>query len=262
MLEDDRFRFLSDWRMLLPREGGAVLAVVGRGGRTTVLSSIARHLRAAGRRVLWTATTEQPVPFAFREHRACVSDRDLRERLGAEGMLCVQGPATEGDRCAGLEPSTLRRLRAELCPDVVLVEAEERGGGRVVWPAPLSLAVVVGALGSATPPRTGGPASGRDANPSSSLLAELRAKLAEVPPGVRPLPFLTGLAAFRDLDAMFALVEGLWEDPRVAVVCLGEMLGDPRREAADARGLTPARESELPRGERVWAVYRAALDDD
>jgi hypothetical protein len=61
---------------------------------------------------------------------------------------------------------------------------------------------------------------------------------------------------------MFELVGELCALPGAKAVCLAELLGDERRDAADSKGLPEGSPAlEFLRGERVYAVYPAELDE-
>jgi hypothetical protein len=276
---DDRFRFLDEWTDLLPREGASVLAVSGSGGCTSFLLSVLRHLRREGRRVLWTQTTPHAVPFDLLPARCGPGEDEVRRRLDTEGVACVVGAPLERDRHAGLDVDAIEALRRATRPDVVLVEAHtsctaplRSGGEGPVWPRTTHLAVVVGSLAAvgrvADERSVHGPALAPEEGEeprrirTSDVLASVGTWLATVPPAARPLPFFTGFGPYRDVDGMFEVVLELWDPPRVPVVCLAELLGDDRREAADRAGLDADTAQGVPSGERVYAVYPASMDDD
>lgn len=288
MMAPDTFRFLESWTQLLPRAGGAVVALAGSGGCTTLLLRVIEALRAvssAHPRVLVTQTTDHPVPLSHREGLLEVAGGRLDPTVDVSAW--ERGPvrwaagevlAPASDRRAGLDVATIESLRRALQPDVVLVQAHASCGTPLrrdaiapVWPSHLHLALlvsplsVVGRLWDARTVAGSGPHSDTRGEPrrvtSADVLESMRDLVAAVPPVARPLPFLTGFGSYRDLDGMFALVQELWDPPRVPVVCLGELLGDERRDAADLAGLDAAARAGALEGERVYAVYPAALDD-
>jgi hypothetical protein len=76
------------------------------------------------------------------------------------------------------------------------------------------------------------------------------------------VPFLTGFGEYRDMDGMFELVGELCGLPGAKAVCLAELLGNERRDAADRRGLPEeSAATQVLAGERVYAVYPSELDD-
>ena len=60
----DAYRFLDPWTMILPEGDGAVVAAVGSGGKTVLLTRLLEHYRSAGATVLWTQTVDHPAPPA------------------------------------------------------------------------------------------------------------------------------------------------------------------------------------------------------
>ena len=265
----EEFAFLEPWHRLLPDRG--VVAVAGSGGCTTVLLALLEVWRERRTRVLVSQTEAHPVPFPLIDCEVEAEAGAVRERLDRDGVAFVAGAQGTGRR-PGLHPDRLEELRAGSGADVLLVQAQASAGQLVrtrpvepVWPRGLGLAVLVAQVGAAG--RLWNAATG-EPDPAlpprrvevSDLVASLRPVLDSLPPGARPLPFLTGLGAWRDLDGMFAIVQEFWEDPRVWVVVLGELIGDERRDAADLRGLPGHVEDPFATG-RVYAVYPAALDD-
>lgn len=266
----EEFAFLDPWHRVLPDRG--VVAVAGSGGCTTTLLALVQRWRERGQTVLVSQTTPHPVPFSLRE---AVVDGDadaIRARLDTAGLAVVVGEP-EGERHAGIAPALLEELRGEVRPDILVVQAQSSsgqlvraGGSAPVWPESLGLAVLVAQVGAAGRLWTAATGEADGSDPPrrvevADLVASLQPLLADLPEGVRPLPFLTGLGAWRDVDGMFEIVQQFWSDPRVWVVALGELLGDERRDAADVRDL-PAHVEDPFAGERVYAVYPAQLDEE
>lgn len=275
----DRYAFLDPWTLLLPTAPGAVIGVAGTGGKSTLLRRLWRHYRARGDRVLCSQTAWGPPWGDEPVHTPDADPRLLAGELDGKGTLTVAGPHRAGG-CDGIEPRDLEALRGRLSPDVTLVEAHAatgtplRGDDRApVWPEPVHLGFLVGSLGAVG--RLWGPATvagaetpTRDAGgePRRVTVDDVLAAydvsgplISTLPASCAPVPFLTGFGAFRDMDGMFALVERLWSVPRVRLVCLAELLGDERRDAADLRDIPAA--TDALAGERVYALYPAALDE-
>ena len=266
----EEFAFLDPWHRVLPDRG--VVAVAGSGGCTTALLAMVERWRERGRTVLVSQTTPHPVPFSLRD--AIVEPRSdaIRSRLATGGLAVAVGEL-EGDRHAGIAPALLEDLRRDAEPDVLVVQAQAPSGHLVrtraatpIWPESLGLAVLVAQVGAAGRLWTAATGEPDESEPPrrvevADLVASLQPLLDALPEGVRPLPFLTGLGAWRDVDGMFDIVQQFWSDPRVWVVALGELLGDERRDAADTRDL-PAHVEDPFAGERVYAVYPAALDEE
>lgn len=276
----DRYAFLDPWTLALPSGPGAVIAVAGSGGKTTLLLRLLRHYRAEGRTVLHTQTVPHAMPAGMPVHLVTGDPRELGRELEDAGSLVLSGPPLRDGRHGAVDPGQLEQWRRRLSPDVTLVEAHASTGTPLrgdeetpVWPITTHLAFLVGHLGAVG--RLWGPAvvSGaattardRGGEPRRVTVDDVLAAfdpagrlVASLPASCAPVPFLTGLGAFRDMDGMFEAVDRLWALPRVKLVCLAELLGDERRDAADRRDL-PAGAAALA-GERVYALYPAELDD-
>ena len=267
----EEFSFLDPWDRVLPDRG--VVGIAGSGGCTTVLLSVVEIWRARRCRVLISQTTAHPVPFDFVEYVVEPAADAVRASLDTRGIAFVAG-ARGGGRQPGLDPEVLDRLRRDAGADLLVVQAQESSGQLLrarpvlpVWPKSMGLAILVAPVGAAG--RLWTAATGEaDASAESprrvevdDLLGSLRPLFDGLADGVRPLPFLTGLGAWRDLDGMFSIVQELWQDPRVWVVALGELIGDERRDAADLRDLPSHVDDPFADG-RVYAVYPSMLDAD
>lgn len=280
----DLLRFLDPWTLLLPESGGRVLAAVGSGGKTALLSRLHRHYRDAGKTVLWTQTVPHPAP----EGLLVLSDEEQPERLSEvlaeRGSLFVAGPPLGAGVLGGVDPVRLEELRRRLEPGIVLVEAQapcgtplRRDGLEPIWPRVLHLAFTVVGLqgvgmlwgprsvaGEETPPTAGSaePRRVQSEEALEQLLGE-EGLVARVPEEVPVLPFLAGFGAYRDVDGMFALVARLWEEERLRAVLLGELVGEARIDQAERLHAThsPSGPTHLE-GERVYALYPAHLDEE
>lgn len=264
----EEFAFLDPWHQVIPGRG--VVAIAGSGGCTTLLIALTEILRQRGQTLLVSQTTAHPVPLALQAGVVSADADAVRARVLSEGWAVVVGDADAG-RHAGIDPAELDRLWRGSGADLLLVQAQAPSGQLLrtravppVWPRSMQLALLVAQVGLAGALWSG--ATGETpADPArrvavSDLVESLRPLLKQVPEGVRPLPFLTGMGLWRDLDGMFAIVQEFWEDPRVWVVALGELLGNERRDQADLRDL-PERVPNPLDHDRVYAVYPAALDE-
>lgn len=274
----DDYRFLDPWTLLLPQEGRSVLALAGSGGKTTLLRRLAEHFRAERRTVLWSQTVDHPAPVDV--PTLAPGDPTLADAIRQHGTVHLGIPGSEG--CVrAVSPADLDAAWETSAADVLLVECHARTGTPLrddgtdpVWPRRCDRAFLVAQMaavgrpvseatvaGRSTPPpaEDGGPVRITSDDLVDRYLAD-RGLLADLPPSGLPIPFLTGFGGYRDMDGMFALVAALWEHPRVRAVCLGELLGDERRDAADRRGLPPGAPDPTS-SERVYALYPAHLDD-
>jgi probable selenium-dependent hydroxylase accessory protein YqeC len=134
-----------------------VVAVVGAGGKTTLVYRLAAEARALGWRVLVTTTTHMgTLPEAttgpvFVEAEGEV-DEAMREALARHGIATLLGRRVRPDKLQGIPPERVDAL-AGLC-DLVLVEADGARGRSLkvpadhepVVPSSTTLLIVVAAL--------------------------------------------------------------------------------------------------------------------
>lgn len=138
-----RARITDLWR-LGPSE---VVALVGAGGKTTLMDALARDYEAAGRRVILTTTTRilSPAPGG---RPLIVADSlprllsALREEPGAAGSADSMGRSPvvgagldEQGKVVGVDPEWVRALRDVLGVEAVLVEADGAAGRSLKAPA-------------------------------------------------------------------------------------------------------------------------------
>ncbi len=230
---------------------------------------------------MWASTVPQTVP-------AGVAQADYQQlpqvmsALTDSGSVFVGGAAGDDGKGQGLSPDAVERLRHATGCDVVLVETQVSTGTPLradarppVWPPVTHMAFAVGHVGSVGRIYGAATVAGvqleREDNDageprrvtSADVLGSVEAVLDCVPPGVFSVPFFTGFGSMRDIDGMFALVSKLTERDTIKVVCLAELQGDERRDAADLAGLRPGSDqASALAGERVYAVYSADLDDE
>jgi hypothetical protein len=266
----EEYSFLDPWDRVLPDRG--VVGIAGSGGCTAVLLAAVEIWRARDRRVLVSQTTAHPVPFEFVQYVVEPEVEAVRFSLDTRGIAFVSGTGG-GGRQPGLDSGLLDGLRRGADADLLVVQAQDSPGQLLrthpvapVWPKSMGLAILVAQVGVAGRLWTAATGEADTAEiprrvEVNDLLASLGPLLDGLEEGVRPLPFLTGLGAWRDLDGMFSIVQELWQDPRVWVVALGELTGDERRETADLRDL-PAHVDDPFADGRVYAVYPAILDAD
>ncbi len=137
--------------------GPGITAVIGSGGKTTLLRELARELRAGGSTVV-LATSTRILPFSDIPTIGGADEACVAQALAAHGVVCLGEPAEKGKLAA---PETGFARLAELA-DYVLVEAD--GSRRLplkaheawepVIPAEAARAIlVVGASGFGRPIR-------------------------------------------------------------------------------------------------------------
>ena len=98
--------------------GRGVTALIGSGGKTTLMETLAEELRGVGR-VIMTTTTHIRRP----EHCEVLTDADeeaVRRALARARIICVTGREKDGKLCA--PPLSMETLAA--LADYVIVEAD------------------------------------------------------------------------------------------------------------------------------------------
>lgn len=101
------------------RVPSGIVAVVGSGGKTTLLRELARELAAAGRTVV-LATSTRILPFEDVPTLTAADEESIRGALAKHGVACVGEPAEKGKLAA---PEIPFAQLASLA-DHVLVEAD------------------------------------------------------------------------------------------------------------------------------------------
>ncbi|MBM3134653.1 MAG: molybdenum cofactor cytidylyltransferase [Chloroflexi bacterium] len=143
-----------------------VVALVGAGGKTTLLYRLASGLAAAGWRVVVTTTTRLREPAAGQVPALLLAAdaddllRRLPDLLSTHGWVLVAAgatrrlPSTGGHKLVGLPPDWVGRLAAQPEVDAVLVEADGARGRSVKAPAayepviPASTTLLIPVLGA------------------------------------------------------------------------------------------------------------------
>jgi probable selenium-dependent hydroxylase accessory protein YqeC len=215
---------------------GDVVAVVGAGGKTTLVYRLAAEARASGLRVLVTTTTHMGAPpdadagplLVESESTESAVERDLARALAAEGRATVLGRRIRADKLEGLSRARVDAL-ARLA-DLTLVEADGARGRSLkapaehepVIPRSATLVIVVAALDVLGAPldearvhrvhqvsAASGAAPGAVVDPgiAARALAAPGSYPSRVPAGARAVVFLNkaddaaGLAAARQVAA-------------------------------------------------------------
>lgn len=240
--------FLEHWHEFLPREPGHVIALMGSGGKTSLMRAMADVLAADNLPVVLTTTTRtEPL-----EGIPALEWDDLNPATNAEAptVFFLHAGILPDGKWAGLEAEAVDGLEAVFPDRIVLVEADGAAkkplkihrDGEPVWPTRTSLAVVVmgvGAVGS----KMGEVVHrfGRQDSPAlvgqkewallewdhmASLLLDDGGYLSQVPEGVPAVLALAGLADQDDSIGLFGFTGRAMEDPRLPLVVFGEMGGE------------------------------------
>ncbi len=136
-----------------------VVALVGGGGKTTLMYRLAEELASAGRRVLVTTTTKIYPPLPDQVDWAIAEEDDDLRLAHVAGMLrnhaivaALSGPGSEG-KMNGVSPAWVERAAVEAGADYVLVEADGAARRPIKAPAghepviPTCATVVVAVIG-------------------------------------------------------------------------------------------------------------------
>lgn len=123
-----------------------ITALVGAGGKTTAMLTLAEELAGRGERVIVTTTTHifPPDPARYGPGLPPEDEQAIRQRLEQKGLAVVTGPLDERGKCTGLADGQLEQLLEQA--DCLLVEAD--GSRRLPCKAP-------GEREPALPARTG-----------------------------------------------------------------------------------------------------------
>jgi probable selenium-dependent hydroxylase accessory protein YqeC len=215
-----------------------VVAVVGAGGKTTLVYALAAEARARGLRVLVTTTTHMgtlgeattgPVLVESESEGAAV-ERDLARALDEHGRATVLGRRLRPDKLEGLSPERVDALAR--AADLVLVEADGARGRSLkapaahepVIPASTTLVVVVAALDALGAPldevhmhrvdavaRAAGVTAGTtvDAEVMARALADADSYPSRIPARARSAVFLNKADDPAALEAARAVARGL-----------------------------------------------------
>jgi probable selenium-dependent hydroxylase accessory protein YqeC len=135
------------------------VAIVGGGGKTTLMIALADALKRGGRRVVATTTTRILHRDALRFSIVMIADAGsgwrsrVRDALRAEGSVFVAEEAGGNGKLKGVMPSVADALFEDAFIDDVIVEADGSAGRPVKVPAvhepviPASATLVVAVMG-------------------------------------------------------------------------------------------------------------------
>lgn len=102
---------------------GTIWSVIGGGGKTTLLRSLADELVAEGKTVV-LATTTHFLPFSGIGTVVSADEFEVARQLEAQRVICVGAPAHEARNAGKLAPSRVSPQALAAIADFVLVEAD------------------------------------------------------------------------------------------------------------------------------------------
>jgi molybdenum cofactor cytidylyltransferase len=238
-----------------------MIALVGAGGKTTLMFRLAAELTATGRRVVTTMTTKiYTGQMALTPASLVLADEGVGlARLPAllaehRHVLVVGRPAAEPEKMQGVEPALLDSLVASGLADAIILEAD--GARRLpfkapadhepVIPARAAIVVPVVGLGVIGQPLDGehvhrpervaaltGAALGDRVTPAlvAAVLAHPQGGAQGRPPSARLVPFLNAAEGAERLAAAREIARCLLESESVDSVLIGSaQANDPVAE--------------------------------
>lgn len=243
------FGFVDPWHLFLPREAGHVISLMGSGGKTSLLVSLAEVCRADAMPVVLTTTTRSEPVFGVESVEFSALDKLAKDEF-PEVFFLHDGMTADG-KWAGLAPEAVDQLGGLFPERIILAEVDGAAKmpvklhrpGEPVWPGRTSLAIIVmgtAAVGSATEKilhrfgRTKWPPL-QDLEPwtvwewdhALTLLLEPGGYLSRVPEGVPCVLALTGMSELADAIGLFDFVGRAMADPRLPLTMFCDFGTDP-----------------------------------
>ncbi len=124
-------------------EDKGVISLVGSGGKTTLMFSLAKWMRARGKRVITTTTTKIFMPAPTQTPAVVFSEKPEQLFSQAEKLLDRYGHMTAGaghladqNKIKGLSPEIIDALSQSGIADWIVVEADGSAGRPLKAPAP------------------------------------------------------------------------------------------------------------------------------
>lgn len=102
---------------------GTIWSIIGGGGKTTLLRSLADELVAEGKTVIF-ATTTHFLPFSGIDTVVSADEFEVARQVKAQRVICVGTPAHEARNAGKLAPSRIAPQVLAGLADFVLVEAD------------------------------------------------------------------------------------------------------------------------------------------
>lgn len=106
-----------------PQANGTIWSVIGGGGKTTLLRSLADELVAEGKTVI-LATTTHFLPFSGIDTVVSADEFEVARQVKTQRVICVGTPAHEARNAGKLAPSRIAPQNLASLADFVLVEAD------------------------------------------------------------------------------------------------------------------------------------------
>jgi len=109
---------------------GDLVSVVGSGGKTTLITELARQLTSMGLKVLSTSTTNAQKPTPHQTEKLLIAEEEpdllaaIRNHFRTCRHLTVVGQYLRKDKLKGLDPESVCTLYGHHLADVILVHAD------------------------------------------------------------------------------------------------------------------------------------------
>jgi probable selenium-dependent hydroxylase accessory protein YqeC len=169
------------------------LALVGAGGKTSLLIALAGELQGASRAVLASTTTKMWHREASWFRNVCLREatpswrEDVRRGLGREGLVFLAARLLDSGKVQGVGPELLDTLFREEAVDCLVVEADGSAGHPVK--APASHEPVIPQTATAVVALMGLEALGRPLGPETVFRPEIFQGMTGIRPGgvLRPV---------------------------------------------------------------------------
>lgn len=244
------FGFADPWHQFLPRETGHVIALMGSGGKTSLMLALAEFYREISQPVVLTTTTRSEILAGV--EGVPLDALPARKTAGLPEIFFLHGGDLPDGKWAGLSPDQVDDLGGMLDDRVVIAEVDGAAKlpmklhteGEPVWPRRSSLGIIVmgtAAVGSKTEDvlhRFGRVrwAPLEDLQPWTiwewdhclALLRESGGYLSRVPADIPCVLALTGMGEQADSIGLFDFVGRAMELERLPLVLFCDLDADPR----------------------------------
>ena len=243
------FGFVDPWHQFLPRDPGHVIALMGSGGKTSLMRVLAEVYREISLPVVLTTTTRSEALPGIKD--IALSDLSNFEPGELPEVFFLHRGLREDGKWAGLAPASVDDLGGALPDRIIIVEVDGAAKfpvkfyreGEPVWPGRTSLGIVVmgtSAVGSKTedvlhrfgrleyaPLGELKPWSVWEWDHSLTLLVEPGGYLSRVPEGIPCILALTGMGEQPDSVGLFDFVGRAMEQDRLPLTMFCDLAADP-----------------------------------